>query len=352
MHILTNLDLQHFEVSAAALHKPTGTDMESQLAESGIPVQHLDKKLGFDPRMFWRINGVLKRLKPHVVHTHLSALRYSLPALLLRRPPVVVHTIHNVAQKEGTALMQKVHRLAYKTTVVPVAIAKKVEETFHQVYGPRDLPLIPNGIPIDKYKHPTVDQTIWRMQEGIGPEDILFVNVARAEPQKNQALLLSAFAQAFKQEPHAHLLNVGRPSMLGHKLAEQVQELGIAERVHFLGERFDIPDILHASDVFVLSSDWEGNPLVVMEAMSAGLPVISTAVGGVPELIQDQKTGLLVPPGDQEALSHAMTNLFTHAQRREAIGTQAAQHAALHFTVQAMANAYGDLYHKLLNRLA
>src|SRR5229473_2431833 len=116
-------------------------------------------------------------------------------------------------------------------------------------------------------------------RNGVRENDVLFVCVARFWPQKNHALLLKAFLQGPASDPNAHLVLVGEGG-LQKQLEEQAKKLGLSRQVHFLGLRTDIPEVLGAMDVFVLSSDYEGNPLSVMEAMAAGLPIVSTAAGG------------------------------------------------------------------------
>ena len=135
---------------------------------------------------------------------------------------------------------------------------------------------------------------------------------------------------------------------LENAVREQVAALGLQERVRFLGVRADVADILRASDVFVLSSRWEGNPLSVMEAMAAGLPVVSTAVGGVPELVRDRETGLLVPSEDAEALTRAMQALVDDPVRRQAMGAAARQYAVAHFDIRHTVRGYEQLYESLL----
>jgi glycosyltransferase involved in cell wall biosynthesis len=118
-------------------------------------------------------------------------------------------------------------------------------------------------------------------------------------------------------------------------------------RVHFLGLRTDIPDVLGAADIFVLSSDYEGNPLSVIEAMAAGLPIVSTAVGGVPELLQNGKEGFIVHPGHVNGLSEAMMTLLNDSNLRRAMGEAAAVRAKAKFDVSAMVRAYEELYEEV-----
>ena len=179
------------------------------------------------------------------------------------------------------------------------------------------------------------------------PTDILFVCVAWLRPQKNPVLLLEAFRRGPASDPRAHLLLVGTGS-LRSELERQIGASGLQERVHLLGTRADVPEILNAADVFVLSSDYEGNPLSVMEAMAAGKPVICTAVGGVPELVEDRGCGLLVPPRDPKALSEAMSHMLENPNARKSMGEKSARRAVERFDLRTMTEAYEDLYRSLI----
>jgi glycosyltransferase involved in cell wall biosynthesis len=208
--------------------------------------------------------------------------------------------------------------------------------------------VIPNGIPTGLYASPQTPRKKWRARTGFGEEDVLFVCVARFAPQKNHALLLKAFAQGPASDPKAHLVLVGE-GILQEGLEEQAKNLGLANRVHFLGLRSDIPDVLGATDVFVLSSDWEGNPLSVMEAMASGLPIVSTDAGGVPTLFESGKEGFIVARGDAQALGNSMASLLRDRETRESLGRAAARRAKETFDVSTMVQAYEELYEKLVN---
>ncbi len=122
------------------------------------------------------------------------------------------------------------------------------------------------------------------------------------------------------------------------------------EKLHFLGLRTDIPDVLGAMDVFVLSSDYEGNPLSVMEAMASGLPIVSTAAGGVPDLLEHGREGLIVQPGDVQGLSLSMTSLLRNRELRQALGRAAARRARERFDVSTMVQAHEALYESLVDQ--
>ena len=347
-HILRYLDPHRFETAAVSLWGRFDTDMERDLAGAGIPVTYLNKSRGPDPRVFGRLASSFVAFGPDVVHTHVGALRYAWPVMMWKEIPARVHTLHNVAEKEATRAVRPLHRLAFRTGVRPVAIAGEVRQSFLRTYGGADIPVIMNGIPVARYRRPETPRALWRRRLGIGQGALVVTCVARIEPQKNHALLLQAFGKAAAVFSEAVLLLAGFDTPHRRPLEALVERLGLSGRVRFLGERFDIPDLLHGTDVFALASDWEGNPLTVMEAMAAGRAVVCTAVGGVPELIRDGVDGRLVPAGDVGAFADALLDVLGDPVLRRALGEAAARHAVRAFGVETMAAAYGALYLDLL----
>jgi glycosyltransferase involved in cell wall biosynthesis len=333
------------EVMGASLHPTTNSPIERRLKQQGIPLWHLDKRPGFDPRMYARIDRVLEEVQPQVVHTHLSVLRYVLPIVLRRRIPAVLHTLHNLAQHENTTFGRFVQWFAFRGSVLPVAISQQVALSFRQVYGLECKAIVPNGIPVDGYSSRPHDGADWKHKEGFDREAILFTCVGRLEPQKNPLLLVRAMAAL--DDPRAHLVLLGEGT-LKSQIVEYVRDHGLEGRVHLLGKRNEVAECLAASDAFVLGSNWEGNPLAVMEAMSAGLPVISTAVGGVPELVKCGVHGILVPPEDREALTAAMRWVLDRPESRVAMGNAARKHAVEAFGMERMAEGYAGLYRAAL----
>jgi len=230
-----------------------------------------------------------------------------------------------------------------------VAIAEEVARSLERVYGLRNLPLIPNGIPVANYALGEEVRKAWRRREGYEDSTVLFVSVARLSPQKDHVSLIQAFSIAASRNGHLRLLLAG-DGPLRLEVEARVKALGLEGKVRFLGVRADVPEILAAADVFVLSSRWEGNPLSVMEAMAAGKPVIATAVGGVPELVQDGVSGVLVPPENVEALADAMLKLAGDAALRTRSGQAAFRRAKERFDVSVMVEGYGTLYERLLGK--
>ena len=337
------------EVSGATLFAASNSPIEQKLRQRNVRLWHLGKRPGFDPRMYARLDGVLHEARPDVVHTHMSVLRYVWPAVLRRQVPAVVHTLHSLAEHETDVFGRLLNRLAFRRSVRAVAISQQVALSFHRLYGMDCAALVANGIPVDRYCTRQYDRDRWREREGFDRDALLFTCVGRLEEEKNPFLLVAAFAAL--KNPYAHLVLVGDGRLHG-ALGEHVRRDGLQHRVHLLGERNDIAECLAASDAFVLGSNWEGNPLAVMEAMAAGLPVISTAVGGVPELVESGRSGILVPPRDRAALTEAMARLIAYPDERRAMGRAASARAVASFGLERMAQGYVQVYRRALSCVA
>jgi glycosyltransferase involved in cell wall biosynthesis len=346
---LLALELQRAgdEVSLISLYDPEGSWIEQELREAGVGLHFLGKRPGLDPRVPPRLARTFRSLRPHVIHTHLHGLKYSAMARAGRwRWPAIVHTIHNMAQREAEGLDRSLRQVLFRAGVVPVAIGDEVASSLEATYGIQPRWSIPNGIIVaDFAARPGVGEAA-RQALGIEPGRPVLITAGRLNTQKNHALMLEAFADPRLEARDALLLICGDGD-LRPALEEQARGLGIDQRVRFLGVVSNLPELLAASDAFILSSDWEGNPLVVMEAMAAGKPLLSTAVGCVPELISPQ-TGYLVAPGDRAGFSDALIELLSDPERLRGQGEAAAAVARERFDVSTMAEAYRGLYRSLV----
>jgi glycosyltransferase involved in cell wall biosynthesis len=345
-HLMVGLSRSH-SVGAVGLFPRAQSAVERRLAEADIPTWHLDKRAGFDPRMFASLNRVFRIFRPDVVHTHMAVQRYVFPVLLRHRTVVSIHTVHNLAEHETDAFGRLVHRLAFRNRVLPIGISQEVSASVKRMYGLECKAVIPNCIPVENYRHRPEDRVQWREANGLNPEAVVFTCVGRLEPQKNPLLLLRAFADL--KDPRAHLVLAGDGS-LREQLRSYTQEHTLCDRVHLIGKQNDVPSVLAASDVFVLGSNWEGNPLAVMEAMAAGLPVIATAVGGVPELVQSGAQGLLTPAGDHLAFAASMKALLYDAETRQQMSRAAQIRAVREFKVERMVEGYANLYREVVQK--
>jgi glycosyltransferase involved in cell wall biosynthesis len=346
VNLMTHLDPDRVDVRAIVLARTQGGTLERSLLERGFDVSYLDKEPAFDSRTFLRIRHVVRRFRPHLVHSHLC-LHYVFPALSGYRWARHVTTLHLPGDTRYAQVMMPLTRLALRRGVVPIAVSGEVAAWVKRACGARDCFVIPNGIPIADYQHLPASRTHWRATHGLIDADVTFVCVARLEHQKNHSMLLNAFGRAFAGEPRAHLLLVGDGSCR-KALELRARELRLDTQIRFLGQRADVPEILRAADVLVLASHNEGNPLAVLEGMAAGLPVVATAVGGVPELIVDQQSGLLVTPDDCGQFAASMRRLFDDAQLRRTMAACSAERALQAFSAQRMAHEHMDLYERIV----
>ncbi len=334
------------DVGLVSLFDPSGLSLEGELRADGVELRFLGKRMGPDLRMFGRLPRAAVHFAPDVIHTHLYVLKYLLPGLAVRRRCPIVHTVHNLADREGgTRADELVQALAFRMGITAVSIGQAVSASIKRLYGLDPRWTIPNGIPVSDYAPPAGAREELRAALGIPANVPVFVAVGRLAPAKDHATALAALAFPGLRALSAHLLLAG-DGPLRETLAGRARALGIADRVHMLGARRDVASVLAAADVFVLSSAYEGHPLAVLEAMAAAKPVVATAVGCVPETVSSA-TGRLVPPGDAAALASAMLELAADPALARALGRAALQTVRERYDAAAMARAYEQLYREL-----
>jgi len=343
VNLLESYNRKRFEVAAVSLYPPSKTILEYEITDKKLEVYFLNKHRGLDLRIIPQLYHLLRAFRPDVVHTHLSVLRYSLLPILLCQIPVRVHTVQNIAQKEVDLAGKLVHWFAFHLSgVVPVSISQEVANTIHSLYGRGvKTPIIYNAIPTAQFIY---NQKRINKQSD---KNLVILHIGRFSPQKNHIILIDAFALALKENNKMYLWLVG-DGELREIIKDLVSKKGLEEKISFLGLRSDIAMLLADSDLFVLSSDYEGLPIVILEAMAAGKPVIATAVGGVPELVEDGITGILVPPRDPESLSQAILRLAKDPDLRHRMGQMGQKNALERFDISLAIRKYEALYLKLL----
>jgi glycosyltransferase involved in cell wall biosynthesis len=222
------------------------------------------------------------------------------------------------------------------------AIVRKMVAEGRSIPGGPPIELIHNGVDLSRYDHQEPCCTL-REEYGMQPDARIVGVVARLEPEKGHPTLLDAWPLVLERCPEAYLLVVGEGSRQ-LQLEEQAARLGIAERVVFTGRRDDVPAVTAALDVAVLPSYREAQGLSVLEAMALSRPVVASAVGGIPEMIESGVTGLLVPPHNAGALAAAIVRLLTDHPFADTIGR--AGHELVHsrFCVELMVDAIQRIY--------
>ena len=268
-----------------------------------------------------RLASFLKKERIQILHTHTSkAGLLGAAAARLARTPIVVYTPHGHIFGKGaripgvTGAFRKrcllvLRRLAERWSDRVVALNRAdLEEQVALGLGPREkYVVIPNGIDLGAYGD-SRDRAPLRKALGIGSGTQAVAVVGRLTREKGHEILIQAFSMISPDLRPVLLIVGGGP--LEHRLRVETRRLGLASRVRFLGPRRDVPRLLAASDLLVLPSFYESGGLVLMEAMASGRPVIASRTGGVPDLVNDGESGLLVAPGEPGPLARAMERVL------------------------------------------
>jgi glycosyltransferase involved in cell wall biosynthesis len=209
--------------------------------------------------------------------------------------------------------------------------------------------LIPNAVDAEEFQ--ARDRSLARGQVrqelGLAEEDLLLISVGNLSPEKGHEQLLARISDLTRNHLDVHLLMVGT-GPLRQRLELHSDELGLSDRVHFLGSRPDVPRLLTSADVFVLTSETEGMPAVLIEAGMSGLPSVAFNVGGVAEVLDHGVTGMLIAPGDLKGFGEALARLCRDRDRRTRMGDAARRRCLDHFDLRTIALEYEELFLEML----
>lgn len=302
-------------------------------------VHSLGKRKHIDFAASRKLHRLLVEIRPDVIHSHLSILlTYVLGSGLRRQTWKIVHTIHNIVDKESDLLTNWFRHILSREkmiTLVPISdvIASQVKNNKYL----RKIPSVTiyNGATLRRPK-PTDNRKKYS-----------FVCVAGMRPQKRLDLLLDAFEMCFARHKNATLVLVGDGALRG-QLEEQVSKLSCASNVFFAGAQNDVYPFLLASKVFVLSSSYEGNPISILEALDCGLPIIAPNIGGIPDVVVPGENGWLFEVGDCDELARLLSLTLEQEQSRflEAIGENNREKAQC-YSMEMCAEEYRDLFVKV-----
>ena len=333
--LLPALRERGWEVSAVMLHEgePGAEDFAARLEANGVPVERVRLSRATDPRAFSRILRRARREPPAILHTHLvHADFHGLPAGRLARVPVLVSTKHGFnAFRDGKAF-SAADRVVASLADVHVAISAGLVRYLAESEGfdPSRFEVVHYGIEAGPEPPPLLG----------GPRLAI---VGRLIPIKGHDVLLRALAVARKQVPDL-ALEIAGEGQLEPELRATVARLGLDDAVTFLGRVAPIAPALERAEVVVVPSFGEGFGLVALEAMERGRPVIASAVGGLSEIVEDGRTGILVPSGDVDALAEAIVELASDAARAAAMGSAGRARALDEFSQERCTERIEALY--------
>ena len=324
---------------------PMGLEARSQ----GIRTESLDMRRGVpDPRGLIRLVRLVRAWKPDVLHSHMVHANLMARAVrLFARVPVMVSTIHNIY--EGGPLWMAAYRMSNGLVDHMTIISEAAADRFvNERIVPRELlTCVPNGVDTERFRQ-VAPETREALRSSLGVNDrFVWLAVGRFEIAKDYPNMLHAFAQVCQRDSNAVLLLVGHGS-LQQETESLAQSLGLGDRIHFLGVRSDVPEVMAAADGYVMSSAWEGMPIALLEAAAAGLPIVATRVGGNHEVVRDGESGFLVPPRDSEALGQAMLRLMEQTpERRRDMGERGREHVRVHYGLGRVVERWQDLYRQV-----
>ena len=307
-----------------------------------VTLFELQRRPGNDPSFVWQLFQLLRRERPHILHTHSwGTLCEGLIAGRMARVPAIVHLEHGTLQTKKYQV--QIQRWAWPQTNRLLAVCENVADRMAHIVGVprRGIKVIRNGVDLRRFQIERRDEARLRLDV---PPGVLVVGTAgRLAAVKDHITLLNALRLVHTSEVPLLAVIAGE-GPLRAAIEAKIVSLGLQGRVRLLGHQPNIETVLAALDLFVLSSQSEGLPMAVLEAMASGLPVISTRVGGIDEIIQPGRTGLLVEPKSPEALANAIGLLARDRDGRERMGAAGRERATQEFSLEAMVADYQRLY--------
>jgi glycosyltransferase involved in cell wall biosynthesis len=349
--LLTHADHKQFTLETAVLEGEG--ELVAAYREAGIRVHLLEARSRTDPGALGRLVTLLREGRFDILHSHLfRADIYGALAVarLGEQRPLLVSTRHNddrfflnpfvglahyvISDRQDLIIAISDH-IARFTVARGVRHPERVRRVYHGIEPPLTRELEREGQRI-------------RRDLAIGPDEFLVGNVGRLAPQKGQRHLIAAMPALLERVPNAHAVIVGGGDLEDY-LRDLADDLQVADRMHVLGPRRDIPALMHAIDVFAMPSIWEGFGLVLLEAMAAGRPVVASRVATIPEVVVDGETGLLVPVGEPLALADALTMLAQQPELARRYGEAGRERLRRQFSIEKMVGDTELLYRELID---
>lgn len=352
LELVRFLDKQEYRIAVCPLWPIMA--LEPAFKDAGVEIIRVHKNFSYDISEIWRLAQSIRHFQPDIVHTWLFTgnLWGRLAAKLARSPVIIAGEMTIVPAEQLPFYNFPINKLlAHWTDMITANSQAGIERLHQDGFKARKLHLIYHGVDIQRFSPEKTNQYRGEIRKKLGIEmDVVTICVmARMTQQKGQAVFLQAVKRVVDAGLDVRCLLIGdgpdRDSLEALTLS-----LGLSEKVLFLGYRQDTPELLSASDIFALSSYWEGLPNAVLEAMSMGLPIVATNVSGTAEVVQDGITGFLVPPGNQDAMADSLMSLMKDPHLRDRMGKAGRNRCVEEFSLEHTAMQTTALYHKLIGR--
>ncbi len=333
-----------WKVNVVSMLPPKAFDVE--LTKSDIAVESLDMKRKIpDPRALFKLVRIINEFNPSVMHGHMvHANILSRLANIFTNVPVVISTAHSI--DEGG----KFREFLYRITDVFCDLTTQVSEAGVNRYvrvkavPQGKIKFIPNGIDVKHFKKKklSANQKLFAVES----DEFKWLAVGRLDTPKDYKNMFQALKIADRQR-ECHLYIVGQ-GPLEKDLKRYIQHYDLISKVTFLGIRNDIPDLLNQVDGFLMSSEWEGTPMVLLEASACSLPIVATKVGGIPDAVVDEKSGFLVAPKNSNDLGNKMIKMMDLPKlNRKKMGEYGRKHILNNYALESVVDKWEKLYTKI-----
>ncbi|MFQ5804222.1 MAG: glycosyltransferase [Candidatus Methylomirabilales bacterium] len=318
------------------------------LKDRGIPVTILGNNPQGSIATLRDLVRVIRKKRVAILHTHEFFMNtLGLMASRLTGVPLVA-TVHERNYYPDRLRRRVAYRLVGRFAGQMVAVSEDLRRFLTERIGvcPDRIHVVANGVPVGEQPSPRGVATL-RKKLCLDQHTQVLGTVGRLHSKKGHKYLIDAVGPVIRRFPHAVFLAVGAGG-LRDELESQARRLGVASHLRFLGHRDDVRDFLALCDLFVLPSLSEGMPLSLLEAMAAGVPAVATRIAGITDVVEDGKTGLLVPPADSRALAKGITTLLEDRMFARQMGEAGREVVACRFSLAGMVRAYQEIYATLI----
>lgn len=328
---------------------PWKNALVERLEQRQLPVTCFDIPRGVSLGGVRRVAQFCRQQQIDVLHMHLP-----MPGVTGRlagkraHVPAMIYTEHNLWSRLNP-LSRTLNRLTFGMHDRAVAVSQDVADSMSPRYAGR-VQVINNGIDCNAVRELAGDRNQTRTRLGIDADCLVVGKVANLTPKKNHELLIDAFAELYQTVPNSRLLLVGQFAGREQVLWQRAASRGIEDTVIFTGPSIEVPQLVEAMDVFAMSSNFEGLPVSLLEAMSLGKPSVCTSVGGIPQVVRDGRDGFLVDAGDRIGFAAGLKRLAQDRQLRCDLGASAAAHVREAFDIRAMVAQVEQVYCDVLKR--
>jgi glycosyltransferase involved in cell wall biosynthesis len=330
-----------------ALHnRDCGISIHADLAAAGAEPIYLPAPRILNIKRLRRILQIIREKNVDLIHSHLTFANI-LGAIVgwLTNTPVIA-TLHSERFDHIDPRWQLMEKWALRYGARKIiAVGQSVISGHNSRLGTKKMLLVPNAVP--EFPAITLEKKKSIRRELVAESgSILLISVGRLSPPKGYFDLLLSFTTVAREHRNIHLLIVGGGELFAD-LKAKIDACGMAGRVQLLGQRNDVPDLLMASDIYVSASHWEGLPIVILEALAAGLPIVATEVGDIPQVVIDG-TGILVPSHSPNQLAAAINSLISDPAKTKRLGENAKAHVNENYHPKVWANRIMSIYREVI----